>query len=398
MPASRRQKLGDLQARVVSVASQISNASHQTTVSDFLEAKITELEAEKDYIRCIKDGLLEAQEQGSLASIELEEQLGPLLHEFRSQADIVRAMKRDQRTLVEDLQDKVDSKRLQSTDPEEDDGLLERAYRDAIMERVMSAVARQAKSKFDHGKFKRRVNRYYGFKQPAFPKSFSWCHVLGFPTPASIAKVAHIVPKSLSSEEIAHIFGQEDDVITDARGALLLYAPIELLLDTGAIAIVPVPQGTSPIAQWKCVVLDESQNDEIAWYCGDGTSILVKDLDERELRFLNDNRPRRRYLYFRFLISYLNAKRLGKTSAVRNIEQRRFWPSDGAYLHRSTLVALARCISGSEIPPSLLHNMTFEGSSSALRDEEIGMMAGAAIREETNRNLREAVVSTMWED
>ncbi|CAI7565352.1 unnamed protein product [Penicillium pancosmium] len=158
MPASRRKELGDLQARVVSVASQISNASHQTSVSDFLEAKITELEAEKDYIRCIKDGLLEAQEHGSLATIDLQEQMGPLLHKFRSQADIVRVMKRDQRTLAEDLQDEVDSKRLRSTDPD-DHGLLERAYRDAIIARVLSATARKAKWAFDQGKFKRRANR-----------------------------------------------------------------------------------------------------------------------------------------------------------------------------------------------------------------------------------------------
>lgn len=228
MPASRRQKLGDLRARVVSVASQISNASHQTSVSDFLEEKITELEAEKDYIRCIKDGLLEAQEHGSLATIDLHEQMGPLLHKFRSQADIVRVMKRDQRNLAEDLQDEVNSKRLRSTDPN-DHGLLERAYRDAIIARVMSATARKTKSTFDQGKFKRRVNRFYGIKQPTIQKSFSWCHVLGFTIPASSVKAAHIVPKSLSPEEITHIFGQEDEVITDARdGKSFLMAALNL--------------------------------------------------------------------------------------------------------------------------------------------------------------------------
>lgn len=95
MNASRRKRIDDLHARVVSAASKISNASHQTSVSDFLEAKVTELEAQKYYLRCIKDGLLEAENHGSLATIDLQEPMGPLLKRFRSQTGIVQVMKRD---------------------------------------------------------------------------------------------------------------------------------------------------------------------------------------------------------------------------------------------------------------------------------------------------------------
>lgn len=65
--------------------------------------------------------------------------------------------------------------------------------------------------------FKKPVIKYYAIKAPAVQKENSWNHVLGFPGFTSPVKAAHIVPKGLSAEKIAHIFGQQDEVITDPR-------------------------------------------------------------------------------------------------------------------------------------------------------------------------------------
>ena len=58
--------------------------------------------------------------------------------------------------------------------------------------------------------------------------------------------------------------------------------------------------------------------------------IIEQDLDGQVLKFLNDNK-------------YLQAKKLQLADVTEKVEAKRFWPSEGAYLHKSTLKTLARC-------------------------------------------------------
>lgn len=84
----------------------------------------------------------------------------------------------------------------------------------------------------------------------------------------------------------------------------------------------------------------------------------------------------------RFIISYLNAKRNDVHGDFeKRIEKARFWPSQGEYLHRSTLRTLARCVSGSDIPKDILDSGTFEGSVDAVMDDRAAMACGADVRE-----------------
>ncbi|CAG8378572.1 unnamed protein product [Penicillium salamii] len=59
--------------------------------------------------------------------------------------------------------------------------------------------------------------------------------------------------------------------------------------------------------------------------------IKVKDLDNSQLTFLSDQRPRRRYLYFRYIISYLHAKQQNDESKKERSRQITLciWRSDG---------------------------------------------------------------------
>lgn len=94
-----------------------------------------------------------------------------------------------------------------------------------------------------------------------------------------------------------------------------------------------------------------------------GLSNLTQDLDGRELEFITANQPARRFLYFRFLVTYIHAKMLGNTAFTSTVESRKeFWASPGKYLERSTLKSLARNISGLELPPSI-NSHTFEKKS-----------------------------------
>ncbi|KXG48897.1 uncharacterized protein PGRI_027670 [Penicillium griseofulvum] len=132
--------------------------------------------------------------------------------------------------------------------------------------------------------------------------------------------------------------------------------------------------------QWRCVVLDESKYENVIG-TKDGGYLKLKEIDNKHLKFLSENRPRPRYLYFCFIIAYLNAKSRGANDAVaKKVETTRFWPSGGDHLNRSTLVTLARCVSGSELPESLQEN-TFDTGDISTRNADAGTVLGADIRD-----------------
>ncbi|KAJ5567513.1 hypothetical protein N7535_006819 [Penicillium sp. DV-2018c] len=216
MPANRRQALRGHQERSASHSSklsQISQDSLQSTTSDFLDAKIAALEDEKEYTSCLKQGLDEISSAGLLGSDEFQTEIGPVLRRFRATSQTIDILKRQRRSIEEDLE--VEVKRRRTTGPS-DGGLVERAYVDTIIPRVMGAAAKVRKHAYDQKTFKKEVNRYYGLTTEC-ARGTSFCHVLGFFLPAPSVKAAHLVPKSLSHAEVSHIFGVQDGVPSDPR-------------------------------------------------------------------------------------------------------------------------------------------------------------------------------------
>ncbi|CAI7615909.1 unnamed protein product [Penicillium crustosum] len=393
MPENRRQALRGHQERSVSNSSKLSRISQdslQSTTSDFFDAKIAALEDEKEYISCIKQGLDEVSSSGLLSSHTFQTEIGPILTRFRAISQTLDVLKRQRTLIEEDLE--VEVKRRRVTGPS-DNGLVERAYVDTIIPRVMDTAARTQKHPFNQKNFKKKVKEYYNVPTD-FAEKTSYCHVLGFYLPGPSVKAAHLVPKSLSQEEVSHILGVQDGVLSDPSNALLLYNPIESLLDQGVIAVIPIPGAITDPTKWKCVVLDESKNDDFVYKRETGEIIKVKHLDGRILSFLSENRPRRRYVYFRFLISYLHAKRTNLGDTTEKVEARRFWPSGGEYLNKSTLKTLARCVSGRELPDEFVTNNTFEDSTNESRNLQAGMILGADIRD-TNPDDRDALIENM---
>ncbi|KAJ5826325.1 hypothetical protein N7474_003463 [Penicillium riverlandense] len=295
MPLSRRQALRHHQERSVSVASKISQicqTSVDSTTTDFLEAKIAALEDEKAYLCCIREGLDDAKLAGLFTNASFQGQIGPCLTRFRSTASVLHILKRQRKMLEEDLEEEVALKRQRLCDPP-DEGLLERAYRDTIIPRVMGASAKQGARPFKQSQFKVAVNEHYDIATKC-QKGTSYCHVLGLFLPASTVKAAHLVPKSMTQEELAPLFGGEHDVLADPRNgkeipsswlklanefyfykALSLASPIEALLDLGVIAVVPIPGVMTTPTIWRCVVLDESKNQNIVHVREEGEIVRV---------------------------------------------------------------------------------------------------------------------------
>ncbi|KAI9369358.1 hypothetical protein BJX61DRAFT_536488 [Aspergillus egyptiacus] len=397
MPKKRLDSLTHQKDRSVSAASRLSEMSVSSNVSDFLDAKVAAMEADLDWIRCFRDGLDEVKARQLIDDGEFAAEIQPLLDSFRDTSQNLTILKRQQRLIEDDLEEELQVKKKRTAE-QPDDGLLERAYASTMVARVMAASAKQKKAKaFDQTQFRKDVVQYYNARDPDGETS-TWCHVLGMFLPSAEVKAAHLVPKSLSGDEISFLFGAGEAVLSDCRNGITLAATLERRLDEGTIAIVPSPGAITVPTRWMCVLLDETKAKETVWagpYTPGGpkrTIVRLEDIDKKELRFLGDHRPARRYLFFRFVISYLHAKASGNTVVSEKVNRKDFWPTIGRYLHKSTLVTLARCVSGTELPPSLVEGKTFEseGEGDQATGKDIGMLLGA--------DLRDALVSSMREE
>ncbi|KAL5338252.1 hypothetical protein BJX70DRAFT_388656 [Aspergillus crustosus] len=382
--------------RTISMVSQFSQLSTQSTVSEFLESKIEKLETEMDFIRTLKQSLDEKVSDNLLTSEEFVTHLEPYLRSFRETSQELGFIKRQQRGFEDDLEQQVDLKRQRISEP--DDGLLQRAYASTITARVIAMKAKQASSKFNTTRFRQAVEEYYGTAHPDnYHKSsqkYTWCHIRGEYLPSKAVKAAHLVPKSLSKPETSHLFGVDNFSRYDPLLGLTMYSVLEDRLDKGELIIVPMPGGLGPPTRWKCVVLDDTKLRDEVWKTFDGkkaNSVKLGDMDGRQLQFLSDNRPARRFLYFRFIISYLNAKQLGIKTIETKVDTKKFWPIMGPYLRKSTLVTLARCVSGCELPAELVEGKTFEtgGKTEIIAGEDAGMTLGLDLREALIESMKE---------
>ncbi|KAJ5475290.1 hypothetical protein N7539_008356 [Penicillium diatomitis] len=437
---SNLHQLQQARSRCVSASSQMSaktTDSLESNASDFLEAKIEQLTEFEKYYELVKRGILEGHEQQLLSNEELQSHMAPVVTKLAVTTSTLKFLKRQKRHLADDLE--KDTASIRQKIDGEPDGLLERAYVQAILDRVMRATVRQAATSFNAKRFKEKVNQLYGITDQRPSKDLNWCHVLGVWRDADGIKAAHIVPKSLRAGDLDHIFGQmDDDISSDPQNgqfylfsqrrqhhihilfvplAVNLHSVIERHLDQGTLVIVPAPGDFTVPTTWRCLVLDRSKDKDII--CdrssnmkglegtpgrGDAfvrvkvsldnsqSAVLAhsskaffnhtpQDLHNRPLTFLNNNRPRRRYLYFRFIMSYLNAKRQNVVNLSVPLETKQFWPSPGGYLHESTLKIMARSVSGCELPPPLISGQTFKESDDPSQDDDAGNTLAAAIIE-----------------
>ncbi|KAJ9374586.1 hypothetical protein DTO282E5_669 [Paecilomyces variotii] len=384
MPENRQKSLQSKQRDFSQICgfSRVSVAS--STVSEFLEEKIRSYQLEIDYLRTYKDGLYEAKEADTIKDTEYKPELNSVLDDLKQANEDLRLVKRQRSLLEDDLQDELRKRQKDdTTGPDKD--FLERAYTNVIVPRVMGALSKQKKSKFNQSAFRKDVLEFYsavGVQEHDGKKEefAAYCHLTGWTDPESV-KAAHLVPKSLTEEEIGYLFGTKELIRSDPRNGISLHKKLETGLDDGSIAIVPVPENNSEYTRWRCILVDDSRKRLVCLRQGDNL-VRWEDFDGKELVFLGTNRPSRRYLYFRFIVTYLHAKNTGNTSFTEKVEDRnRFWASPGPYLRHSTLISLARNISGCDLPPSLLEDTTFKSTDMEDDDDDISTMLSVQLRD-----------------
>jgi hypothetical protein len=106
---------------------------------------------------------------------------------------------------------------------------IEGAYSSVLMAKIMSASGKQKKGKpFDQRTFSKAVLSFYGaVRRPYGEPVQKYCHLTGG-QPDNLVKCAHLVPKSLESDELAYLFGVRETVLSEPRNGMFAY--LKLLL------------------------------------------------------------------------------------------------------------------------------------------------------------------------
>ena len=92
------------------------------------------------------------------------------------------------------------------------------------------------------------------------------------------------------------------------------------------------------------------------------TNNMIQDIHKRELQWSNNNRPAKRFLYFRFIMTYLICKFKDQpTDWINEIAERgNMWCTPGPYVRRSMLQLLGRECGDIFLPKRLYQGQTFD--------------------------------------
>jgi HNH endonuclease len=245
--------------------------------------------------------------------------------------------------------------------------------------------------KLDRKVFKKIVHEYLGTKRqsPDTEDTMTWCNVLGFWLGPDSVKCAHIVPQSFDTKSMAHIFGTDEPPLQSRRNGLSLQAKIEEAFDNCWIVIVPVDSVDSIPTKWKIVLLNTAEKDKTFFRdlakLTDRELWRWRDIDGRQLTFLNDNRPARRFLYMRYALAWFHAHDKSWPNFQEKVPPGKVWASpnkpDG-YLRQSILLEIGKRI-GDELPEDLIRAGTFQDpdSSSVVHDEVASIRCTELIRD-----------------
>jgi hypothetical protein len=191
--------------------------------------------------------------------------------------------------------------------------------------------------------------------QPGGWKTDIWCPIYGKWVSFKKIKAAHLVPFKLGYQTMGDLFGEEDrghELMWSMGNGMMMHQDFEEAYDEHKFCLLPIEKPGQPDG-WKLVLIDE----EIRFK--DVNTVLTWDYyDGRELVFLNDQRPSRRFLYFHYFFCIYRAmqeRTKGWQEARDKSGTRKLWATPGPYLRMSMLKKLAKVIGDEvELPEELL--------------------------------------------
>lgn len=185
-----------------------------------------------------------------------------------------------------------------------------------------------------------------------------------------------------------------------------MHRKIEEALDRGAAVIVPLPSKDFSTSEWKLLLTTESLRNQVAVALPFTASdqIYWRDLDETILQFPNENRPARRYLYFKYLMTFLMTQELGGTKwAEKRAHKGSMWCTPGPYLRKSMLASLAKQVSDGWLPEAIYTGATFSDAAEEPNrppdnEEVLAMSLGLKLEEEKTDASKRALAADNPDD
>lgn len=188
---------------------------------------------------------------------------------------------------------------------------------------------------------------------------------------------------------MAHMFGSDEPPLTSRRNGLSLHKKIEMAFDNCWIVMMPIDSVQSIPTEWRLILLKTSIKNDVFWKdtfnVTDQKLWRWKDIDGRQLTFLNENRPARRFLYLRYTLAWLEAVDKAWPDFKEKVPPAEVWASpnkpDG-YLRKSILLDLAKK-TGDKIPQDLIAAGVFEDpdTSSPVHDEVAGIKLAGHVQD-----------------
>lgn len=189
LSASAHEEVNSLLTKRELSASKLLLAS---SAGEFLEAKMDDFETGMECCDVMKKHLRIALEEGRVAREEYNKAMAEIDEQRDPYERQHNAVKRQRKTLNEDMKES------------EPHSKLEELYTSLMCKFVMGASGKRRRSPNDQKHFRKACLTYYDALSE--DRLDACCQLSGWNTKNHV-KAAHIVPKSLESQELAHFFG-----------------------------------------------------------------------------------------------------------------------------------------------------------------------------------------------
>jgi hypothetical protein len=199
-----------LSKRTVSAMTAMSQLSTTSSTNDFIDAKIETISADLAVNSKFKDFLGSARKRKVLGDEEYDDAMKDLESEVSQKERELITFKRQKKIIADDIDEVL---------PQYD--TIERPYCSVLMSKIMSASGKQKKAKkFDQSAYSKAVLSFYGAVRSTDSGDVEkYCHLTGW-LPEKQVKCAHLVPKSLESDELAYLFGVREAVLSEPRNGV----------------------------------------------------------------------------------------------------------------------------------------------------------------------------------
>ncbi|KAF3479575.1 uncharacterized protein GIQ15_06551 [Arthroderma uncinatum] len=294
----------------------------------------------------------------------------------------LRTLKKMRRAVEQDMEEELNTRGFENIKMPSKDSVIRNAYGKSMAWKASYAPNNRLEEK----EYRREVVIYLRANSYSDGASVVLCPIAG-PFDEFEVQAVYLVPESLPGDALAFLFGIEEFDLPNPRNGIVLHKILAKGLKAGIFAIIPsLPADEGQPVKWKCLLVDPGVK-KTSWFQ------YWKRIDGMELAFQGSTRPARRYLYFRFVMTYLIAKRKGNYEWVDKIRHREVrWTAKGNYVQKSLLLSVGRSVSGTDLPSALYEGNTFDAREV---EPEIELALTVALRAEIKVQCRISELTLM---